>query len=212
VALYWKLGSGSAERREAVYGLARLDAGELASPARVRPGGPGGDRPRRRLRAADRKREAIFAVRPVGENVSVRRGGGSRRRFLVRRSPRPGVPALARRAQRSAPGTTRCSRSSRCRAGNQQKVVLGRWLERGTPVLVMIEPTRGVDVGARAELYPIDASACVAGASRYSSRPRLRGGRPGGRPGASCSARGARVGSLEGDEITTSRLLTAAGG
>ena len=37
--------------------------------------------------------------------------------------------------------------------GNQQKVVLGRWLERGSPLLVMVEPTRGVDVGARAEIY-----------------------------------------------------------
>ena len=39
--------------------------------------------------------------------------------------------------------------------GNQQKTVLGRWLERDCAVLVLVEPTRGVDVGARAEIYRV---------------------------------------------------------
>lgn len=39
--------------------------------------------------------------------------------------------------------------------GNQQKVVLGRWLAKGSRVLVLDEPTRGVDVGAKAEIYRI---------------------------------------------------------
>ncbi|HLO97531.1 MAG TPA: ATP-binding cassette domain-containing protein, partial [Fimbriimonas sp.] len=37
--------------------------------------------------------------------------------------------------------------------GNQQKVVLGRWLELGPKVLIVDEPTRGIDVGSKAEIY-----------------------------------------------------------
>ena len=39
--------------------------------------------------------------------------------------------------------------------GNQQKVVLAKWLATGAPVLVLDNPTQGIDIGAKAEIYPL---------------------------------------------------------
>jgi ribose transport system ATP-binding protein len=39
--------------------------------------------------------------------------------------------------------------------GNQQKVVIGRWLERNCPVMLFDEPTRGIDVGAKFDIYAL---------------------------------------------------------
>ena len=56
--------------------------------------------------------------------------------------------------------------------GNQQKVVLARWLLRECRVLLLDEPTRGVDVGAKAEIYRLIAELAKTGIAR---RRRLLG-------------------------------------
>ncbi|MFV0405341.1 MAG: sugar ABC transporter ATP-binding protein [Propioniciclava sp.] len=49
--------------------------------------------------------------------------------------------------------------------GNQQKVVIGKWLERDPAVIILDEPTRGIDVGARAAIYEVIADLARAGAA-----------------------------------------------
>ena len=67
--------------------------------------------------------------------------------------------ALGARASSIAPPTGTLS------GGNQQKVVIGRWLEARPRLLLLAEPTRGVDVGAREEIYRILEELCAEGLS-----------------------------------------------
>ncbi len=44
--------------------------------------------------------------------------------------------------------------------GNQQKIVMARWLHLNTPIIILEDPTAGVDVGARAEIYDVLNKLC----------------------------------------------------
>ena len=214
VALYGQLGSGSAEVSEAIFGLTSLDAGEIfvdgkAAPAR----GPATSIGRGiGFVPADRKREAILGVRPVAENVAAP---------SWRRLARLGF-LISRRSEATAYRRWHDALSIRSRndplqaivtlsGGNQQKVVLARWLERGSPLLVMNEPTRGVDVGARAELYKsmrdlaAEGIGMLVATSDYEEVVQVA-------DRAVVMARGRAVAELGGNEVTTQRLLTEAGG
>ncbi len=92
---------------------------------------------------------------PVLENVTL----ATLRRFVARGF----LPAVAARTMPRVSSTTpwacagRDSRSlvKQLSGGNQQKVVLGKWLLTRPRVLFLDEPTRGIDVGAKAEIYAL---------------------------------------------------------
>jgi ribose transport system ATP-binding protein len=214
VALYGKVGSGTAEVAETAFGIRRLTAGrfeldgkprEFRSPARAIAAGVG-------LLPADRQREGAFMVRPVAENLCAPSWGRlARLRIFISRR----VEALAYRRwhdaltirSRNDPGQPIATLSG----GNQQKVILGRWLERRSHALLLVEPTRGVDVGARQEIYrsvrklSSEGIGVLIPTSDYEEVVQVA-------DRAAVMARGRIVAMLEGDEITTGRLTEAAGG
>jgi rhamnose transport system ATP-binding protein len=153
------MGSGRTEVARAIFGL----SGQIG---RVDVGG----RPLRRgdVRAAiasgiafvteDRRAEGLFLDRPIRESLSVvdlatitrsRLGGWLDRRAEGRLSTQRATEmGLIARAGLNTPGSS-------LSGGNQQKVVLGKWLGRPPRLIILDEPTRGIDVGAKAEIYKL---------------------------------------------------------
>jgi len=213
VALYGKVGSGSAAVVEAAFGMRPLHSGTLCvngSPARFR-------NPAEAIAAGvglvpgDRQREGAFPVRPVAENLCAPSwrslaSHGILRRSREERAYRRWHDTLHIRS-RNEPAQPLATLSG----GNQQKVILGRWLERRARVLLLVEPTRGVDVGARLEIYDAIhelASAGVAVLMATSDVDEvIRGAER-----AAVIARGRIVARLKFEDVTTGRLIEAAGG
>ena len=110
----------------------------------------------------DRKRDGIFAERPIRENLSspwvrsIARGGWI--------SARREVAKAVGIADRFAIDVKRlASEVGTLSGGNQQKVAVGKWLGAEPRIMLLEEPTRGVDIGARAEIYQRLRDLCAAG-------------------------------------------------
>jgi ribose transport system ATP-binding protein len=156
VGLAGLVGSGRSEILETVYGARRPTAGRVLVDGRpLRPGSV-----RAAVRAGiglapeERKAQALLMLESVTRNVSVsslsRFGKGG---WLDRRRERAAAQARTRELSLKPDDPDRPVRT--LSGGNQQKVVLARWLLRHCRVLLLDEPTRGVDVGARSELYAL---------------------------------------------------------
>jgi L-arabinose transport system ATP-binding protein len=100
----------------------------------------------------DRKREGLILIRSVLENASLailRRL--SRLHFVRNGLERSIVSGYVERLRVRTPSIDQ--EVGKLSGGNQQKVVLARWLAAKPKVLILDEPTRGIDVGAKAEIY-----------------------------------------------------------
>jgi ABC-type sugar transport system ATPase subunit len=112
----------------------------------------------------DRKRSALLPTRSVSENFSIAWNGHlSNKGVLDLRAERRMVrDAITRYGVITASAASRITTLS---GGNQQKVVLGRMFALGVEVLVLSEPTRGIDVGAKSEIYRLMQEAAAQGAA-----------------------------------------------
>jgi len=154
-ALYGKVGSGIGEVAEALYGTRRLSAGtiQVDGVAVALSGPPAAIRVGIGLLPGDRQREGAFMQRPVAQNLCAPSWGRISRHGWITARDEARVYRrwhdLLHIRSRNDPNQLLSTLSG----GNQQKVLLGRWLEHDVKILLLIEPTRGVDVGARQEIY-----------------------------------------------------------
>ena len=148
------MGAGRTEILEGIFGVARIDAGEIivsGKPVRIRePGdaiaaGLG-------LLPEDRKVTGIMGVLSVRDNMTIASlGRFSPTGFLDRR--RMDAACKAQREALAIKTPTLDQLIKLLSGGNQQKVLVSRWLLTSPEVLMIDEPTRGVDVGAKAEIH-----------------------------------------------------------
>ncbi len=152
------VGSGRSELARAVYGIDPLDAGEIRADGR-----PVSIRcPRDALDAGivlvpeDRRRDGLVMIQSVAFNLALPWAAEWNPSFLPDRRRRREIvdAAISVFGIRLADPDQGIDALS---GGNQQKALVARWMEHRPKILILDEPTRGVDVGAREEMFAIIA-------------------------------------------------------
>ncbi|NWA37631.1 L-arabinose ABC transporter ATP-binding protein AraG [Pseudomonas reactans] len=157
LGLFGLVGAGRTELFRLLSGLERASAGQLqlcGEPLHLQS-------PRDAISAGvllcpeDRKKEGIIPLSSVAENINISaRGAHSTFGWLLRDGWEKGnadqqIKAMKVKTPNAAQKIMYLS------GGNQQKAILGRWLSMPMKVLLLDEPTRGIDIGAKAEIYQI---------------------------------------------------------
>lgn len=149
------VGAGRTEVARAIFGLDEYTSGEVVLDGKELKIKTVSDAVKNKILmvSEDRKKEGVVGVRSIRENIAiaslrVRKGG-----FLNLKKELEETKKMSEMlGVRSAGIETSLGSLS---GGNQQKVILARWLMVEGEVLILDEPTRGIDVGAKLEIYNI---------------------------------------------------------
>src|SRR3984893_13898448 len=156
VALAGLVGSGRSEIARAIFGIDRYDAGTVvirgqalhrASPAAAMAAGVG-------FVPEDRRQQGLVMDMSVQQNVALASLGRLRKAGLIRAATERAFAAdwAVRLKLKYGKLTDPVSRLS---GGNQQKAVLAKWLGRKPVLLIVDEPTRGIDIATKAEVHEL---------------------------------------------------------
>ncbi len=150
------VGSGRTELARAVFGVDPLRGGVIKMNGEPIVVGS----PRKAIEHGlflvpeDRKRAGLVLEAPIARNISLPDLRAYARAFLVRAQPE--IDNANRQKERlDIRAPTVLADVATLSGGNQQKVVLAKWLSMRPKVIIFDEPTRGVDVGAKREIYEI---------------------------------------------------------
>ena len=154
VGLAGLVGAGRSEIARAVFGVDKYDAGSVRVHGKALPKHD----PRAAIRAGigfipeDRRQQGLITDMSVARNVaSVVRGGLARLGLLTSSAENSFAGPWARKLEVKTNALD--MDASTMSGGNQQKVVIAKWLATQPSLLIIDEPTRGIDVGTKAEVH-----------------------------------------------------------
>ena len=158
LGVFGLMGAGRTELARAIYGLDPMASGEITfNDKRME-----GMTPQRWIReglafiSEDRRGEGLLMPKPVEDNlILVKLPDIVRRLGHIREKEVSQITDGIIRDFGVKVADKRIQMASNLSGGNQQKVVIGKWLARSPLMLIMDEPTRGVDVGAKYEIYSL---------------------------------------------------------
>ena len=166
VGLAGLVGAGRSDLARAIFGADGIDEGEIwFENRRLHRHTP--DQAIRRgmgLLTEDRKSLGLLLNMTVRENITLARlARVSRGLFVSRSREKNQILPLVQSLRIKAPSVEQ--RVSRLSGGNQQKTIVARWLFTESRFLIFDEPTRGIDVGAKAEIYQLIVNLAAQGRS-----------------------------------------------
>lgn len=158
------VGAGRTELAKVIYGAARQDGGELLVNGRV----AHFESPRQAMKAGiglvpeNRKEEGVFLDKPIRWNIAIAALEQLKRKLIVDRKAEANMgQTYQERLRIKTPSLDQLVKN--LSGGNQQKVVIAKTLAAKADIIIFDEPTRGIDVGARAEVYSLMAELAAEG-------------------------------------------------
>lgn len=148
------VGAGRSETMQTIFGASKITSGEIlmeGKPLKI-------NNPRAAINAGiglcpeDRKEQGLVLGRSVRDNLTISILKDVSKRGVISTEKEKKLSAHAIDTYRiKTPSDQKIVRE--LSGGNQQKVILGRWMLADLKVLILDEPTKGIDVGAKAEIY-----------------------------------------------------------
>jgi ribose transport system ATP-binding protein len=149
------VGSGRTELVRLLFGLDQKDSGQLVYCGQeITP-----DTPHQAIRSGigflteDRKISGLITTRPIFENISLVQLAKKTRLFLNLNTEKEKTSELSQKLNVETPSISQLVNN--LSGGNQQKVVLAKWMFSNSNILIFDEPTVGVDIGAKSHIYQL---------------------------------------------------------
>jgi len=150
------MGSGRSETVEAIFGMSAIDEGEIfVEGKKVKIGSPiDAIKLGMAFVTEDRKQQGLFLNRSVKENISISSlDQRCKLGFIEKSKETSDVSAIIQSLKIKVHSENQVVET--LSGGNQQKTVLGKWLLTQPKILIVDEPTRGIDIGAKSEIYKL---------------------------------------------------------